>query len=69
MKHISRRSVLTLMGASAASMAVATPVFATDKVRIALVVKALGIGFFAHRHERILIVCRNRDCINFLRDQ
>ncbi len=46
MKHISRRSVLTLMGASAASMAVATPVFAADKVRIALVVKALGIGFF-----------------------
>ena len=46
MKHISRRSVLTLMGASAASMAVATPIFAADKVRIALVVKALGIGFF-----------------------
>ena len=46
MKHISRRSVLTLMGASAVSVAAVTPVFAADKVRIALVVKALGIGFF-----------------------
>ena len=46
MKHISRRSVLTLMGASAVSVAAVTPVFAAEKVRIALVVKALGIGFF-----------------------
>src|ERR1700683_4752621 len=45
---LNRRSVLQLMsGASALAVGVgATPVFAADKLRIAMVVKALGIGFF-----------------------
>jgi rhamnose transport system substrate-binding protein len=45
---LNRRSVLQLMsGASVLAAGVgATPVFAADKLRIAMVVKALGIGFF-----------------------
>ena len=45
---LNRRSVLQLMsGASILAAGVgATPVFAADKLRIAMVVKALGIGFF-----------------------
>ena len=44
---LNRRSVLQLMGSVSAAAAVGvTPVFAADKMRIAMVVKALGIGFF-----------------------
>jgi rhamnose transport system substrate-binding protein len=42
----SRRTILQLMTATALAAGVVSPSFAADKVRIALVVKALGIGFF-----------------------
>eukprot|EP01037_Dinobryon_pediforme_P044242 gene44242-55867_t len=45
----SRRTTLKLLAAGAfagVAPALVTPVMAADKVRIALVVKALGIGFF-----------------------
>jgi rhamnose transport system substrate-binding protein len=43
---ISRRKIVQLMTATALAAGMMTPAFAADKVRIALVVKALGIGFF-----------------------
>jgi rhamnose transport system substrate-binding protein len=45
---LNRRSVLHLMGSvsAVAGAGLITPVFAADKLRIAMVVKALGIGFF-----------------------
>ena len=45
---LNRRSVLQLMGSvsAVAGTGLITPVFAADKMRIAMVVKALGIGFF-----------------------
>jgi rhamnose transport system substrate-binding protein len=43
---LNRRVVLQLMGGASVLAAGATPVFAADKLRIAMVVKALGIGFF-----------------------
>ena len=45
---LNRRAVLQLMGGASAlaAGAVAPPAFAADKLRIAMVVKALGIGFF-----------------------
>src|SRR5258708_4843626 len=45
---LNRRAVLQLMGGASAIAvgAVAPPAFAADKLRIAMVVKALGIGFF-----------------------
>jgi len=42
----SRRKIVQLMTATALAAGMMTPAFAADKVRIALVVKALGIGFF-----------------------
>ena len=42
----SRRKIVQLLGATALAAGMMTPAFAADKVRIALVVKALGIGFF-----------------------
>ena len=42
----SRRTILQLMGGTAVAAGSISPLFAADKVRIALVVKALGIGFF-----------------------
>ena len=44
---LDRRSVLQLMGTAAAvAGAGVSPAFADDKIRVAMVVKALGIGFF-----------------------
>src|SRR5271156_6526365 len=45
---LDRRSLLKLMGgvSMAAANADIGPVFAADKIRVAMVVKALGIGFF-----------------------
>ena len=42
----SRRKLIQLMAATALAAGVVTPAFAADKIRVALVVKALGIGFF-----------------------
>ena len=42
----SRRTLMQLMGTTVLVAGAGTPAFAADKVRIALVVKALGIGFF-----------------------
>ena len=42
----SRRTILQLMTGTALTAGVVGPSFAAEKVRIALVVKALGIGFF-----------------------
>jgi rhamnose transport system substrate-binding protein len=45
---LNRRSVLQWMGgvSALAGVGLANPVFAADRLRIAMVVKALGIGFF-----------------------
>src|SRR5271157_6341813 len=44
---LNRRTILQLMGtASVAAASGVAPAMAADKVRVAMVVKALGIGFF-----------------------
>ena len=43
---LNRRTLLQLMGGASALAAGARPAFAAGNLRVAMVVKALGIGFF-----------------------